>query len=62
MNLGSYATVSGLVFTVIAVLQAARAAKGMPVQIGTKAIPVWISWIAAVVAGALALWAFRTLS
>ena len=62
MSLGSYATVSGLVFTVIAVLQAARAAKGMPVQIGANAIPVWISWVAAVVAGALALWAFRTRS
>ncbi len=60
MNLGSYPTVSGLVFTLIAALQAVRAAKGVPVQIGTKAIPVWISWVAAVVAGALAVWAFRS--
>jgi hypothetical protein len=60
MNLGGYPTVSGLVFALIAVLQAVRAARQMPVQIGAKSIPVWFSWVAAVVAGALAFWAFRS--
>ena len=60
MSPNGYLTLSGLAFTVIAILQAARAATRMPVKIGERMIPVWISWVAAVVAGALAAWAFRS--
>lgn len=62
MNRRSYRTVSGLVFGLIAVLQLIRAVTQTPVQIGATAIPVGASWVAAIVAGALAVWAFRTRS
>lgn len=55
-----YTLVSGAVFGVVAVMQALRAFNQWPVQIGTLAIPVWASWIAAVVAGSLCVWAFRS--
>jgi hypothetical protein len=54
-----YAVVSGVLFGVIAVLQAVRALYQLPVQIGGAEIPVWGSWVAAVIAGALCVWAFQ---
>jgi hypothetical protein len=52
--------VSGIVFGIIAALQAIRAVLQVPAQIGAREVPVWISWVAVVVAGSLCIWAFRT--
>ena len=54
-----YALISGIVFGVVAVLQAVRAFNEWPVQVGPLAVPVWFSWLAFVVAGGLCLWAFK---
>jgi NAD/NADP transhydrogenase beta subunit len=55
MNASSYARLAGAVFAVIALLQLARALAGWPViTVGGATMPVWPSWIAFVVAGALA--------
>jgi len=56
----NYILVSGLVFGVVALLQASRAAMQLPVHVGSFEIPVWASWVAAVVAGSLCVWAFRS--
>ena len=56
----NYIVVSGLVFGVVALAQASRALMQLPVHIGSAEIPVWASWIAAVVAGSLCAWAFRS--
>jgi hypothetical protein len=55
-----YAVVSGTVFGVVAVLQVVRALNQWPVHVGTFEIPVLASWIAALVAGGLCAWAFRS--
>ena len=55
-----YVVVSGVVFGVVAVLQAVRAFNQWPLHVGTLEIPVWASWIAMVVAGGLCVWAFRS--
>jgi hypothetical protein len=60
MAMKNYITVSGLVFGVVAIAQAARAVTQTPVQIGSFEVPVLASWVAAVVAGALCAWAFRS--
>ena len=60
MRRGGYQTVSGLVFGLIALVQGIRAVRQLPVQIGATSIPVWVSWVAVVVAGGLCLWAFRS--
>jgi hypothetical protein len=55
----TYSIVSGLIFGIVALLQGARAVADVPVRVGTYNVPVFASWIAAVVAGALCIWAFR---
>lgn len=56
----NYIVVSGAVFGVVALAQVARALMQLPVQIGSFEIPVWASWLAAIVAGSLCAWAFRS--
>ena len=60
MKSKSYELVSGTVFGVIATFQAIRAVLQVPAQVGAQVVPVWISWVAVVVAGSLCMWAFRT--
>ena len=55
-----YAVVSGVLFGVVAVLQAVRALNQWPVHVGTFEVPVWASWVAMVVTGSLCVWAFRS--
>ena len=55
-----YAVVSGAIFGVVAVLQAIRAFVQLPVHVGSFEIPVAVSWVAAVVAGSLCVWAFTS--
>ena len=53
-----YFVVSGALFGVIALAQLYRAVTQLPVQIGSVEIPVWVSWVAVLVAGSLCAWAF----
>ena len=54
-----YVVVSGAIFGVVAILQAVRAAEQIPVMVGSFSVPVAASWVAALVAAGLSLWAFR---
>ena len=56
----TYPLVSGLIFGLVALLQAARAVAETPVRVGSYDVPVFASWIAALVAGALCIWAFSS--
>jgi hypothetical protein len=56
----NYNIVSGLVFGFVAVVHAARAAMHVPVTIGSNDLPVWLSWLAFLVASSLSVWAFRS--
>ena len=60
MRRSGYQTMSGMVFGLITLGQGVRAVLQLPVQVGTTSIPVWLSWIAVVVAGSLCVWAFRS--
>ena len=55
-----YVVVSGAVFGLVAILQAVRAAEQIPVTVGSFSVPVAASWVAALVAAGLSLWAFRS--
>ena len=55
-----YDVVSGVLFGVVAVIQAVRALNQWPVHVGTFEVPVWVSWVAMIVTGSLCVWAFRS--
>lgn len=57
-----YIVTSGAIFAIVAILQAVRAAEQIPVILGSFSVPVAASWVAALVVGALSLWAFRSKS
>ena len=55
-----YAQVSGTLFTIVSLAQLTRSVLALPAQVGNTAIPVWLSVIAFMVTGLMAVWAFRT--
>jgi len=62
MNAKPYCAVSSLVFTVVAIAHAVRAARGLPLVIGSWQVPVSASWLATVVGIVLAIWGLRLAS
>jgi hypothetical protein len=54
MNAKSYARLAAAIFTIIALLQLARALSGWQIMFNGTAVPVWPSWIACGVAVILA--------
>ena len=55
MTAKNYARLAALIFSIVAVLQLARAVSGLPVTVGTAtSIPLWASWIACIVTAGLA--------
>ena len=59
MDQRTYNTVTAILFLVIAALHLLRIVFGWPAQIGELSIPMWVSWLALVVSGALAWSGFR---
>jgi hypothetical protein len=49
-----YSLLSASIFSLVAVLQLVRALKAWPDTVGATSIPVWVSWVACVIAGILA--------
>ena len=59
MDKKAYNTITAALFLVIAVTHLLRIIFGWSAQIGGLDIPVWVSWLAVVIAGALAYFGFR---
>lgn len=55
-----YELVSGIIFTVIAFVQLLRTVLGWPVQVDLFTVPVWLSGVAFLITGGMAIWAFRS--
>ncbi len=55
----AYLQISGAVFGLIALLHIIRLLLNWPAQVAGWTVPLWISWIAILVSGALSVWAFR---
>jgi hypothetical protein len=60
MSTLSFNKVAAILFALVAAAHLARIVLALPVQIGTIAIPLWISWLGLVVAGSLSAWGFRS--
>jgi hypothetical protein len=55
-----YFLASGVIFGFMALAQLFRAVMQVPVQIGSVEVPVWVSWVAVVLAGGMCTWAFAS--
>ncbi|MBI2143453.1 hypothetical protein HYU20_03900 [Candidatus Woesearchaeota archaeon] len=55
----TFLAVTGVIFLVVAVLHLLRAVLGWSAVIGSFEVPIWLSWVAAVVAAYLAYSALR---
>ena len=55
-----YVVVSGVIFGLTALAQLFRAVNQVPAQVGNVEIPVWVSWVAVVLAGSMCAWAFAS--
>jgi hypothetical protein len=55
-----YVLVSGVFFALLTGVQVLRFLRQWPVRVANVDVPVWVSGIAALIAGALAFWAFRS--
>ena len=62
MKTKTYLIVSALIFTVVALMHLMRLAEGWPVMMGSLSVPFWISSIAFLVSGGVAIWGFSLLS
>jgi len=50
---------AGIIFTLVALFHLVRIFMEWPVLIGDWFVPMWVSWVALIVAGGLALFGFR---
>jgi hypothetical protein len=55
-----YVVVSGAIFGLMALAQLLRAVNQVPAHVGGVEIPVWVSWVAVVLAGSMCTWAFTS--
>lgn len=54
-----YTLVSGVFLTLLAGIQTLRLVMQWPVRVASHDVPLWPSGVAALIAGSLAVWAFR---
>ena len=59
MTKGTFCTLAAAIFALVAVLQLLRIVMGWPVTLNGTDVPLWVSWIAAAVAGALSFVGYR---
>ena len=57
-----YVLISGVFFTLLTLVQVIRFLMQWPVVVAGVVIPTWLSLIAALIVGSLAVWAFRVRS
>jgi hypothetical protein len=55
----TFAMVAGIIFTLVALFHLVRIFADWPLIIGDWSVPKWVSWVAYIVAGGLALFEFR---
>jgi hypothetical protein len=59
MDRKTYSVVAGIIFTLVALFHLVRIFEDWPVIIEDWSVPKWVSWVALIVAGVLAIVGFR---
>ncbi len=55
-----YELISGILFTLVALAQLTRVVLGWQLQVDGFNVPIWLSGVAFLITGSLAIWAFRS--
>lgn len=55
----AYMQITGFIFGIVTLGHALRLILHWPVQLAAWTVPMWLSWVAIVVAGVLCIWSFR---
>ena len=55
----NFSLTATIVFAIIALLQLARAVFGWPVTVDVYAVPLWLSWVAFIVAAGLSYFGWQ---
>lgn len=58
MNPKSYIRLTAILFSIICLVQLSRIVLGWEVVVGGWSVPMWVSWLAAIVAAVLAFLGF----
>lgn len=58
MTARRFSQLAAVIFAIVALAHLLRALAGLDIVIGAESIPVWVSWVGAVVAGFLAYLGF----
>ena len=59
MTSRNFALLAAVIFAALAVVHLIRALWGWPIMVNTTDIPIWLSWVALIVTGVLAVLGFR---
>ena len=59
MTQGTFSLITGIIFSLVALLHAVRLFYGWHVTIENLVVPIWISWMGLVITGYLAYEGFR---
>lgn len=59
MNQKTFASTAAVIFLLIAILHVLRILYGWEAMIGTASLPMWVSWLALLLAGFLSYQGFR---
>ena len=57
----AYLKFSGAIFGVVALAHLHRLVRHWPIDVAGHTVPLWVSWVALVLAGGLSIWALRLL-
>ncbi len=58
MNQKQYSLVAAIIFAIFALAHLVRASLGWSISISVWSVPMWVSWVAVVVAAVLAYYGF----
>jgi hypothetical protein len=62
MNLKTFALLAGVIFAIVALAHLLRIFMAWPIVIDNWTVPMWLSWIALVIAGSLSYFGFTLVS
>jgi hypothetical protein len=62
MNLKNFALLAGFIFALVALAHLLRLFMGWPIVIDNWTVPMWLSWIALIIAGGLSYFGFSLVS